>query len=92
MSQTELGDAVGVPFQQIQKYEVASNRIAASKLYALGQALSVPPGYFFVEYAEPGDGPDLISEKIEEILSLVTREDDKETARTALAAVLGTAR
>ena len=49
MSQTALGDILGLRFQQIQKYENATNRIAASRLYDLSQALDVPVGYFFEE-------------------------------------------
>ena len=49
MSQTALGDILGLRFQQVQKYENATNRIAASRLYDLSQALDVPVGYFFEE-------------------------------------------
>lgn len=47
MSQKHLADAVGVRFQQIQKYETGANRVSASRLYILSKALSVPPAYFF---------------------------------------------
>ena len=47
MSQGKLGDAFGVTFQQVQKYEKGSNRISASKLHALGDALDVPVSFFF---------------------------------------------
>lgn len=47
LSQSELGNIVGVTFQQIQKYEKASNRLSASKLFQVAQALEVPVGYFF---------------------------------------------
>ena len=57
MSQTALGDALGLTFQQIQKYERGTNRISASRLYELGQVLDVPVSYFFAEMpAEIGDG------------------------------------
>jgi len=46
-SQTELGDAVGVKFQQIQKYESGANRVSASRLWAIAAALDVPVTYFF---------------------------------------------
>ena len=42
LSQTELGRAVGVTFQQIQKYENGSNRVSSSRVQALSQALEVP--------------------------------------------------
>ncbi len=49
MSQTALANAVGLTFQQIQKYERGSNRIGASRLYQFATALDVPPGFFFEE-------------------------------------------
>jgi len=47
ISQTALGAAVGVSFQQIQKYERGSNRVSSSVLYSLAQVLDVPVAYFF---------------------------------------------
>jgi len=47
MSQTKLGDAVGLTFQQIQKYERGSNRIASSRLYEFAKVLDVPVSHFF---------------------------------------------
>ncbi len=47
MSQTTLGDAIGLTFQQVQKYERGSNRISASRLFALSRVLDVPIEYFF---------------------------------------------
>ena len=49
MSQTKLGDAVGLTFQQIQKYERGSNRIGSSRLYEFAKVLDVPVSYFFEE-------------------------------------------
>lgn len=48
MSQTVLGDKLGITFQQIQKYERGANRVGASRLWSVAQALDVPVGYFFV--------------------------------------------
>jgi transcriptional regulator with XRE-family HTH domain len=47
MSQSELGKAVGVTFQQIQKYECGKNRVAASVLYRISRALDVSVIEFF---------------------------------------------
>ncbi|MDE1996693.1 MAG: helix-turn-helix transcriptional regulator, partial [Rhizobiaceae bacterium] len=52
MSQTELGDRVGVSFQQIQKYEKGSNRISAGKLVDLAKALDVDVKTFFDDLTE----------------------------------------
>ena len=47
LSQEKLGEAVGITFQQLQKYERGSNRISASRLFNLSQVLDVPVSYFF---------------------------------------------
>ena len=47
MSQTALGEALGVTFQQIQKYEKGTNRIGSGKLVRLAAALGVQPQQFF---------------------------------------------
>ncbi len=47
MSQTTLGDAIGLTFQQVQKYERGANRISASRLFALSRLLDVPIQHFF---------------------------------------------
>ena len=47
MSQIALGEALGVTFQQIQKYERGANRIGAGALYKIADALGVPISYFF---------------------------------------------
>ena len=47
LSQTVLADGLGITFQQLQKYEKGSNRIAAGRLYGCAQLLEVPPAFFF---------------------------------------------
>ena len=47
MSQEVLSGKLGVTFQQVQKYEKGLNRISASRLFELAQALRVPVGYFY---------------------------------------------
>jgi transcriptional regulator with XRE-family HTH domain len=49
MSQSKVGDAVGLTFQQIQKYERGSNRIGSSRLFEFAKVLDVPVSYFFDE-------------------------------------------
>lgn len=60
LSQEKLGDALGLTFQQVQKYERGANRIGASRLYQISNVLDVPVAYFFEEmtpaetiYGEP---------------------------------------
>ncbi len=47
MSQTTLSEAIGLTFQQMQKYEKGTNRISASRLYDLARLLDVPIEHFF---------------------------------------------
>lgn len=49
MSQEKLGEAIGLTFQQVQKYERGLNRISASRLFDIGKVLEVPIGFFFEE-------------------------------------------
>ena len=52
MSQAELGKALGVTFQQIQKYENGKNRVGASRLHLVATALDVPISDFFAGASE----------------------------------------
>lgn len=47
MTQQQLADKVGIKFQQIQKYETGMNRVSASRLWDISEALSVPISFFF---------------------------------------------
>src|ERR1700682_68634 len=47
LSQTKLGDALGLTFQQVQKYEKGRNRVGASRLQHISEILQVPVGFFF---------------------------------------------
>jgi transcriptional regulator with XRE-family HTH domain len=47
MTQQQLADKVGIKFQQIQKYETGMNRISASRLWDISEALEVPIAFFF---------------------------------------------
>lgn len=47
LSQTQLGQELGVTFQQVQKYERGSNRIGSSRLFRMSATLDVPVAYFF---------------------------------------------
>jgi transcriptional regulator with XRE-family HTH domain len=75
MSQTELAEAIGVSFQQVQKYEKGTNRISASRLQQIAEALQVPVPFFFE------GAPGLHAPKTAESLSastsdVVTTSDD----------------
>ena len=49
MNQTQLGERLGVTFQQVQKYENGKNRVGASRLQMISTALDVPVGHFFTD-------------------------------------------
>ncbi len=55
LTQQRLAAAVGIKFQQIQKYESGANRVSASRLWALAQALDTPVSYFFENLPEVRD-------------------------------------
>lgn len=52
LSQDSIGSAIGVTFQQVQKYERGINRMSASRLYDFSKLLKVSIGYFFDGYGE----------------------------------------
>jgi transcriptional regulator with XRE-family HTH domain len=59
MSQEKLGEALGLTFQQVQKYEKGTNRIGASRLQQISKTLNVPPSFFFEGAPTTGSsGPD----------------------------------
>lgn len=53
ISQEKLGDALGITFQQVQKYERGTNRISASRLFEVAHCLNIPVGQFYEDLA-PG--------------------------------------
>src|SRR5215469_11377136 len=58
LTQTELGNKLGLSFQAVQKYESGENRISASRLYQLARILDVPMSYFFEGLEAPRTGAD----------------------------------
>ncbi|ARC89686.1 helix-turn-helix domain-containing protein [Rhodovulum sp. MB263] len=76
MTQQQLAERVGIKFQQIQKYETGMNRVSASRLWDIADALEVPVSFFFegldgrsAEQSTSGMPDDLLSDK--EALELV---------------------
>jgi transcriptional regulator with XRE-family HTH domain len=53
MSQEKLGDAIGLTFQQVQKYEKGANRVSASRLQQISDVLGVPVTFFFDDAPGP---------------------------------------
>jgi transcriptional regulator with XRE-family HTH domain len=56
MSQTDLGAALGLTFQQVQKYEKGTNRIGAGRLQKIAHTLRVPISFFFDDPLKPNEG------------------------------------
>jgi len=81
ISQTKLGEAVGVTFQQVQKYENGANRIGASNLYKIAKTLGVEISYFYdgVEAVPDADQPQVLSD-----LPQVPLEKDPMSSREAI--------
>lgn len=52
LSQESVGNAIGVTFQQIQKYERGVNRMGASRIYDFSRILDIPIDYFFEGYGQ----------------------------------------
>jgi len=59
MTQQQLAEKVGIKFQQIQKYETGANRVSASRLWDIADALDVPVAFFFegIEDSQDGSAP-----------------------------------
>lgn len=62
VSQEGLAETLGITYQQVQKYERATNRVSASKLLAIGRALGVPVGYFFEGLEQLDDSVEAVEE------------------------------
>ena len=71
MSLQKLGEAIGLTYQQVQKYERGSNRIGASRLFDLARVLDVPVGFFFDDMSDdvaarsPGQSKGTASEAVD---------------------------
>ena len=52
LSQEKLAEALGITFQQVQKYERGTNRVSAGRLFDLGNILEVPVSYFFEQFGQ----------------------------------------
>ena len=83
MSQEALAAAVGLRFQQIQKYEKGQNRIGASRLYRLATVLDVPLRYFFEGL--PDSGSEAGMAPMRETLAFLGSADGQELAQAFMA-------
>jgi len=67
LSQTTLADAVGLTFQQLQKYERGANRISASKLHGMAAVLNSSVGWFFEGLPDPVEPESVLAQDAERI-------------------------
>jgi len=76
LSQEKLGEAVGITFQQLQKYERGANRISASRLFNLSQVLGVQVSYFFEDLPPPdaAEGVNGVAADADEMDAMARRE------------------
>ncbi len=97
MSQTALGNAVGVTFQQVQKYEKGQNRVGAGRLREIARLLEVPVSAFFEE-SEPRENARedvfgfLSAHGAIELLRAYAQIEDEQMRRDVLALVRSAAR
>lgn len=81
VSQESLGKALGLTFQQVQKYEKGANRISASRLQQISQFLGAPVSYFFEGL--PSDGSSPTTEALEANRFLATKQGAEIATRWA---------
>ncbi len=77
LSQNELGEALGITFQQIQKYEKGANRIGASRLFDISNILKVNVQYFYIGINQLDTHPGQIADtQWSDDMSLVTTPEN----------------
>ena len=81
MSQTDVARKLSLSFQQIQKYEIGSNRIAASRLFELSNVLGVPTSYFFEGLQEQESEAAPADRGIDIVTALAAIDDEKIKSR-----------
>jgi transcriptional regulator with XRE-family HTH domain len=92
LSQTELGDAIGVTFQQVQKYENGANRVGPSRLASISKTLGVPIERFFEGTQQSHTLSDPISEVLTtpyaiQLLQAFGRVDDTRVRRSLVSLI-----
>ena len=80
LTQQQLASAVGVRFQQIQKYECGANRISAARLWELAEALEVPINYFS-EGLEAEAASDVANDAVKRSEQVLARKETLDLVR-----------
>ena len=81
LSQTDVARKLNLSFQQIQKYEIGSNRVAASRLFELSQILGVAPSYFFEGLHDNANAAPVNDPGMEIVTALAQIKDDAVKSR-----------
>lgn len=96
LTQEQLGERLGLTFQQVQKYEKGVNRVSAGRLFEMASQLSVPIAYFFegadevvssqLAMRETGNAPELpiIDAQSMELIAAFQKIDDPDLRRSLL--------
>ncbi|CAN7655937.1 helix-turn-helix transcriptional regulator [Rhizobium sp. LjRoot30] len=88
MSQERLGQALGITFQQVQKYEKGTNRVGASRIMNIATTLGMPVSHFFPEHPGVSNAPLSGPAGSDELVSFLTTVEGR-MLNTAFARVDG---
>jgi transcriptional regulator with XRE-family HTH domain len=91
-TQKQLGDALGITFQQVQKYELGSNRISGAALYRVSKVLGVPFSAFFAGFEDHAPLPPAVDQNAEILAAAVSRIANpavRDTLLDLIAALIG---
>ncbi len=78
LTQTQLGEKLGISFQQVQKYEKGTNRIGSSRLWDMCGILDVPVSFFFEGLSDPSADDEKISRRALQLAKELDRIEDDE--------------
>lgn len=89
MSQTALGEAVGITFQQVQKYENGKNRVGSSRLAQIANTLDVPVSYLFDGLDGSGEASDFLADpQVAKLLSAFKAIESEDMRRAIVDLIL----
>ena len=82
LSQSALASALGISFQQVQKYEAGANRLSAGRLFRLAQILNCPIASFFPPSEAQSEVPTAISPEARQMMMSYSRIEDRGVRRS----------
>ncbi len=84
LTQTQLGDKLGISFQQVQKYEKGTNRIGSSRLWDMCGILDVPVSFFFDGLTDSTEDDEKISRRALQLAKELDRIGDEDVKQNFL--------